>query len=116
MQFYESEFKLMEVLWEVGSISASDACKILEERYGWKRNTSYTMLKKCVDKGYIERTEPHFMCRPLITKKDAQLKNVSEMLDSSFESKQDFFRTFLRKENLSEDEISDLIDIVNKLR
>lgn len=119
MKFYESEIKLLKVLWEYGELSVSDLVGILEKEEGWKRTTTYTMIKKCVDKGYIEKVKTGirgFLCRPKITKEEAQMGSVSEQIDKSYQSKTAFFRAYLSKENLSDSEIEELFKIVDDLK
>ena len=50
MSLNDSELKVLEVLWEHGDLTASQIYKILAEKVGWSRNTSYTIIKRCVDK------------------------------------------------------------------
>ena len=43
--------------------------KLLTEELGWNVNTTYTLIKRCIKKGAIERSEPNFMCHALFSKK-----------------------------------------------
>lgn len=45
MKLFDSERKVMEVLWREGEISAGQVVKILKEETGWNRNTTYTVIK-----------------------------------------------------------------------
>ena len=54
----------MEVLWEEGEIPAKRVVEVLSERVGWNKNTTYTVIKKCIEKGAVQRSEPGFRCRP----------------------------------------------------
>ena len=51
MRFYDSEIKVLEVLWEHGELTAGQIAEILGKEDGWKRTTAYTVVQKCVDKG-----------------------------------------------------------------
>ena len=53
MNLFESERKVMDVLWREGSITAGEIAKILNIDIGWNRNTTYTVINKCIKKGYI---------------------------------------------------------------
>ena len=61
MRFYDSEIKVLEVLWEYGELTAGQIAEILGKEEGWKRTTAYTVVQKCVDKGYIERKKPKLL-------------------------------------------------------
>jgi len=76
---YESELKILEILWREGDMTAKDLAVILKETTDWSKTTTYTVIKKCVEKGLIERLEPNFVCHVLITKEEAQ-KQESEIL------------------------------------
>jgi predicted transcriptional regulator len=76
---FESELKVLEVLWNEGDTTAKDLAIKLKESTAWSKTTTYTVIKKCVDKGLIERLGTNFMCRVKITREEAQ-KQESEIL------------------------------------
>lgn len=116
-KLFDSEKKVMEVLWENGTITAGEIVKVLKDRTGWNRNTTYTVIKKCIAKGAIERTEPHFTCTPLITKEQVQDYETNELVDKMFDgSKEKFFAAFLNGSKLSAKEVKNLKDMVEKLK
>ncbi len=82
LKLFDSERKVMETLWKAGGdLPAGRIAKILQEEIGWNRNTTYTVIKKCIAKGVIERTDPKFQCRALITKKQVQDFETGELID-----------------------------------
>lgn len=117
MKLFDSERKVMEVLWEQGDIRASEIVKILKERIGWNRNTTYTVVKKCVEKGAIKRIEPHFVCQAVYSREDIQDYETEELVNRMFDgSREKFFAAFLDKEDLTDNEIQSLKDMVEKLK
>ena len=40
----------------------------LNEQVCWSKTTTYTVIKKCIDKGAVSRSEPGFICRALISR------------------------------------------------
>ena len=52
-KLYDSELKVMEVLWKEGDDSAKHISEILNAEIGWNKNTTYTVIKNCVAKGAI---------------------------------------------------------------
>ncbi len=116
-QLFDSEKKVMEVLWENGTMKAGEIVKILKESIGWNRNTTYTVIKKCMAKGAIERSEPGFICTPLITKEQVQDYETNELVDKMFDgSKEKFFAAFLNGDKLSKDEVKSLKKLVDRLK
>lgn len=117
MKLYDSELKVMEVLWKEGEISASTIVKILKDEIGWNRNTTYTVIKKCIEKGAVLRTDPNFLCKAIISKEEVQHYETEELIDKMFEgSKEKFFAAFLDGKNLKKDDIESLKQIINKLK
>ena len=72
MKLFDSEWKVMEVLWQDGDTTAKELSLRLADSAGWNKNTTYTVIKKCVEKGAIERREPNFLCHACITKEEAE--------------------------------------------
>ena len=55
VKLFESELKVMELLWEEGDLSAKEIAQRLKEQINWSKTTTYTVLKKCVEKQAIRR-------------------------------------------------------------
>ncbi|MDE6881674.1 MAG: BlaI/MecI/CopY family transcriptional regulator, partial [Lachnospiraceae bacterium] len=68
MKLFDSELKVMEVLWEQGTKSARDIVDVLSQRIGWNKNTTYTVIRKCIEKEAVSREDPGFLCTPLVTR------------------------------------------------
>ena len=115
-RLFESELRVMEPLWEEGELSAGTLAKKLTASCGWNRNTTYTVIKKLVEKGVIERREPGFMCRALISRGEVQRQETQGLISRFFGgSKAQFLSAFLSEE-LSGEEAEELRALVEKLR
>lgn len=116
-KLFDSELKVMDTLWKAGGdLSASQIAKILQDEIGWNRNTTYTVIKKCIAKGAIKRTDPKFQCHALITRKQVQEYETGELIDKMFDgSKQKFFAAFISDGGLTEEELRQLREMVSGL-
>ena len=72
IKLFDSELKVMDILWKEGIVPAKYVADRLTQELGWNKNTTYTLIKRCINKGAIERTEPGFMCHALIAKEQVQ--------------------------------------------
>ena len=116
IKLFDSELKVMEVLWKRGDLTAGEISKILKAEIGWNRNTTYTVIKKCIEKGAIERVEPKFICRAVISKEDVQAYETEELIDRMFDgSKKQFFAALLSEKTLTHDELQQLKDLVKQI-
>ena len=52
-KLFDSELKVMEPLWADGAQTAGALAKRLGDSCGWNRNTTYTVIKKLIDKGAV---------------------------------------------------------------
>ena len=108
MKFFDSELKVMEVLWKRGDLTAKAISDILKDEIGWNMNTTYTIIKKCIAKGAIQRSEPNFLCHALTTKPEAQ----EALYDGSVDK---LFAALLGRKKLSPEQIENLRQIVRDL-
>lgn len=72
-------------LWENGDLSAKELSQRLNSCVGWNKNTTYTVIKKCVDKGAIARLEPNFICHALISRREETQALLDRAFDGSAE-------------------------------
>jgi len=114
---FDSELRLMEIIWSKAPVSAKVLSLIAAEEIGWNKNTTYTVLKKLVEKKAVERTEPNFICKPLITREQIQSEETRKLLDKLYDgSLKTFFASFLQREKLSEEELDELKKIIREKR
>lgn len=85
IKLYDSELKIMEILWKRGEITAKQIAEQLHQQIGWSKTTTYTVIKKCIDKGAVERKDPHFICHALISKEDAQRFETHELIEKMYD-------------------------------
>jgi predicted transcriptional regulator len=117
IKLFDSELKVMDVLWKEGDTTAKKISDILKEQVGWNMNTTYTLIKRCIKKGAIERSEPNFMCHALIAKEQVQEKETTELINKVFDgSAYLLFASLLNGKNLSNEEIESLKQIVDNLK
>ena len=106
----------MNVLWTQGDVTAKHISNVLKEEIGWNMNTTYTLIKRCIKKGAIERLEPNFICHALIPKEKVQLAQTNELLDKIFDGSIDkMFTALIGNKQLSEKQIKELKDLVKNL-
>ena len=113
IKLFDSELKVMDVLWKEGDKTAKQLSDILKAEIGWNMNTTYTVIKKCIAKGAIERREPNFLCRALIGKEAVQEAETDELIGKLFDGSADkLFAALLGRKKLSEEQIAKLRQIV----
>ena len=108
-KLFDSEIKVMEIVWEREPISAKDVSVEAASRFGWNKNTTYTVIKKIEAKGYIKRSDPGFICTSVVSKDEARKAETKGLVDRLFGgSRKALFSALIEDEALSREEIEDL--------
>ena len=114
IKLFDSELKVMEILWREGAVCAKRVGAIAAQEIGWNKNTTYTVIKKLIDKGAIRRDEPGFICTPLVSRDAARKEETARLIDRLWGgSKKAFFAAFV-DEHLSEEELQELQSLIEK--
>ena len=116
-KIYDSELKILEILWEGGECPAKVIASLAAEQTGWSKTTTYTVLKKCVEKGLVERREPGFRCRPLVSREEVQRQETWGLIDRMYGGSADrLVASLLDGKALSAEEIDRLRRLVEELK
>ncbi len=112
-QLFDSELHIMKILWHEGDKTAKELVTALKDSIGWNKNTTYTVIKRLVQKGAIERVEPGFICRPLITEAQVQQSEVDHLVNRMFYgSSKLFFAALLDRQNLPPETRAELLTLL----
>ncbi len=115
VKLVDSEIKVMNVLWKRGDTPAKIIAAQLRDEVGWNVNTTYTLIKRCISKGAIERINPGFVCRAVISKEQVQLQETDELINKIYDGcAGNLFAALLGKKSLSDEQIERLKKIVEE--
>lgn len=116
IKLFDSELRVMEILWKEGDTTAKRIAEILSQQISWSKTTTYTIIKRCLEKGAIERIEPNFVCHPLITIEKAREFETTELINKMYGGATDLLvASLLDGKKLSGEEIGRLKQIVSEL-
>jgi len=114
----ESEWEVMKALWKQPDSAVSDVVRKLEHT-GWSYSTIKTLLKRLVDKGFVEVDKSianNFRYRAVVKEQDCKNREVKSFLQKVFDgSVSMFISTFVKESNLTEEEQEELMRLISKL-
>lgn len=114
LRLHEGELNVMELLWSNKVLAAKDISKIIKEYIGWEKNTTYTVIKRLIDKGAISREDPGFLCRAEVTKKQVQEIETQALLSKMFNgSLTTFITDYLDNCKLTTEQVIELQRVLN---
>lgn len=115
-KLFDSELKVMDVLWDEGDVAAKHVAERLKGEIGWNKNTTYTLIKRCIAKGAVERREPGYICHALVDREQVQRAETDELIQKLYAGSVDkLFAALLDRKEVSAEQISRLKDIVREL-
>lgn len=111
----DAEMQVMAVLWDRGIVPAGVIARILKESTGWSRNTTYTLIHRCIDKGAIRRLEPGFQCEALVGRDQVRQRQADSLVKRFFDgSPALFFATLLDGRGISQAEAAQLHRLIDE--
>ncbi|ESL04515.1 transcriptional regulator, BlaI/MecI/CopY family [Catonella morbi ATCC 51271] len=109
LRLHEGELNIMELLWSNKELAAKDISKIIKEYIGWEKNTTYTVIKRLIDKGAVQRTDPGFICSALVSQRSVREIETKRLLNQFYNgSLQTFISEYLKNQRLSAGDIAEL--------
>jgi predicted transcriptional regulator len=113
-KLFDAELRLMEIIWEHEPISAKEISLLAAEKFDWNKNTTYTVIKRLIEKEILNRDEPGFICSSIVRKDEVQKAETNTLIEKLFGgSKKAFFAAFA-DEKLSSDEVEALKALIDK--
>lgn len=113
-----AEWNVMECLWEKSPRTGREATQWLEERMGWNRSTTLTLLRRLEAKGAVSSdTESGVKSfRPLIRREDAALRETENLLSRAYHGSLSLMVSALtKKQSLPQEEIDELYALLQEL-
>ena len=115
IRLHEGELNVMELLWSNKELAAKDISKIIKEYIGWEKNTTYTVIKRLIDKGAVQREDPGFLCSAKVTKREIQDIETNALLKKMFNgSLTTFITDYLDHQSLTVAQVIELQRVINK--
>lgn len=116
LKLFDAEYKFMCIVWDREPINSTELTRICEKELGWKKPTTYSMIKKLSERGIMQNvkaTVTTLIARDAVQKYEAEVF-VNRVFNGSIPS---FIATFLQDKTLSEGEarhMKEMIDVVTK--
>ena len=115
IRLHDGELNVMELLWSNKELAARDISKIIKEYIGWEKNTTYTVIKRLIDKGAIVREDPGFICKANVTKKKIQETETIILLDKFYGgSLVNFINSYMMNYRMNEEERDALLQLAQR--
>lgn len=114
-KIFESEYRFCLIMWEHQPVASAQLAKLCQEQLGWKRTTTYTVIKRLGERGVLKNENG--MVTALVSKEDAQAGEIEEMVEKKFEgSLPAFVAAFAKCRNMSDKELEEVQRMIDRIR
>lgn len=111
----DSEWKIMEIIWEKGSVLQSDIMDALHGK--WNKNTVYTFLSRLEQKGLVAAEGTPKQFRAVVSREDCVAQEEENFLNKIYHgSAGKMVTAFLQEGRLTADEVEELKKLLEGMK
>ena len=115
IRLFEAEYRFAQIVWEHEPVGSGELARLCQEQLGWKRTTTYTVLKKLCGRG-IMRNE-NAVVTALVGREEIQRQEGKRMLNRLFDgSLPGFVAAFVGEQPLTRAEAEQLKALIDRCR
>ena len=108
-----AEAKLAELLWEQAPMASMEMVKLAQDRFGWKKSTTFTNLKFLTEKGLAKNESSRVTM--LYTRDEFVAEQSCRYVDDTFSgSLPSFVAAFTSSRRLTEEQAAELKLLIEK--
>jgi len=114
-KIHESEYRFCLILWEHEPVTATQLAKLCQDQLGWKRTTTYTVIKRLGERGVLENNGGTVTA--LVTKEAAQARELNALVEEKFQGDLPaFVAAFTKRQDLSDQDLDEVQRMIDRIR
>ena len=104
---FESEYRFCLILWENEPVNSTKLARLCNEKLGWSRTTTYTVIRRLSDRGIVKNENA--VVTSLVAKDEVQAAEIDELVEKTFGgSMPAFIAAFTKRKKLSGEEVAEI--------
>jgi len=114
-KIHESEYRFCLIMWEHEPVTAVELVKLCQQQLGWKRTTTYTVIKRLTERGILNHEDGKIVS--LVSKEEAQQREINALLEEKFQgSLPAFVAAFTKRKDISREELEEVQRMIDRIR
>mgnify|MGYP001374699554 FL=1 len=98
-----ADARLLDLVWDAQPVASPELCRLAEEKLGWKRTTTYTVIRRLCEKGYLRSEDA--VVSAFVDREEAGRAEGMQVLARSFKgSLPAFLAAFLAGGSISDED------------
>lgn len=112
-KLFDGEYKFVSIIWDNEPINSTELVRLCADKLGWKKSTTYTVLKKLCARGILQNQDA--IVTALVKQEEVQRYESNAVVEKSFEgSLPRFLAAFLDGRTITEQEAEQLKRIIEE--
>ena len=104
-----------EVIWEKEPVGSGELVKLCDEKFGWKKSTTYTVLKKLCEKGIFQNQDG--VVTSVLSKEEFYAAKSDRFVEDTFKgSIPAFIAAFAFGKKLTKKEVDEIQNMIDKFK
>ena len=111
----EMEQRLADLIWRHAPLRTRELVEICQQEFGWKRTTTYTMLKRLCERGLFQNNGGEIT--PLKSREEFHTEQGEQFLNQSFSgSLPQFVAAFMKSKRLKPKEMEEIVRLIQEYK
>ena len=111
----EAENLLSELIWEKEPIGSGELVKLASQRLGWKKSTTYTVLRKICESDIFQNKGAVVTSK--ISKEEYTGRKEEQYVEEDHKGAlPNFMAAFLKRKKLNENDIEELVTLIEEYK
>jgi len=112
-KLFDAEHKFVSLIWENEPVNSTELVRICNEKLGWKKSTTYTVLRKLCERGILKNEDA--VVASLVKREEVQKYESETLIDKAFNgSLPQFLTAFLDGKRLTSKDAAALKTIIEQ--
>ncbi len=113
IKIFDAEYRFMCLVWEKEPINSTDLVKLCEEEFGWKKSTTYSVIKRLSERGALKNENA--VVSALVTRLQVQKYESEQVLEKTFNnSLPSFITAFLQDKKITHEEAEQIKKMIEE--
>jgi predicted transcriptional regulator len=113
IKIFDAEYRFMRIVWEKEPIASPELVKICFEEFGWKKSTTYSVIKRLSERGALKNEDT--IVTSLVSRLQVQKFESEQIIEKTFEnSLPSFITAFLQDKKLTQDEAGQIKQMIEE--
>lgn len=111
----EGEYRFCRIMWDHEPVTAVELVKLCEAQLGWKRTTTYTVIKRLGERGVLK--SENGTVTSLVSREEAEASEIEDLVDKKFGGNLPaFLAAFTKHQTLSEKDLDEMQSMIDRIR